>query len=342
MPDFVFPTSAELRQIAQDKLPRLERDRPIFQILPTEESDAELLMWDQYDNYTGLQQLRGLGGAPNKVTRVGAKRYITEPGVYGEFITIDEVEMTRRRKIGSFNEPADISELVMQAQDQLLQRRLDRIEYIGWNVLLGTFSVSGSNGVVHTDTYTVQTYNASTWGTAETATPLADFRAVWLKTEGHSVDFGSGAKAYMNKVTANKLLANLNDGDLYGKRTSGLANLLSMSEIEMLMGKEGLPMPAIYHGGYLDDNGVFQKFIPDDRVIVVGNRPSGQVVGNYRYTRNVNNPGMAPGPYMAVIDNGADGAGAAKRIPRTVEVHDGHNGGPVLFFPSAIVVMDVS
>jgi hypothetical protein len=51
-------------------------------------------------------------------------------------------------------------------------------------------------------------------------------------------------------------------------------------------------------------------------------------------TRNANNPGAAPGAYQKVVDNTDD-------VPRTVIVHDGHNGGPVVYYPSAICVMTV-
>jgi len=334
--DFVFPTSAELTEIAQEKMPRLEQDRPIFRLLPTQEADAPLLMWEQRDNYRGLQQLRGLDGAPHHVQRVGLSRYQMQPGYYGEFINLDETELTLRRQTGTFGTPVDITTLVLEAQDQLLQRRLDRIELIGWTVLQGTFSVAGLNGIVHTDAYSVQTYNATTWATAATATPLADFRAVQLLSRGRSVNFGRGATAFMNRGTANALLGNTNDADLYGKRTSGLANLLSMAELNQLEAKEDLPALEVYDEGYLDDAGVFQLFIPNGTVIVTGQRPAGQVMGEYRFTRNVNNPDMRPGPYMKVIDRGET------QVPRRVEIHDGHNGGPVLFFPGAIVVMDVS
>jgi hypothetical protein len=76
-------------------------------------------------------------------------------------------------------------------------------------------------------------------------------------------------------------------------------------------------------------------FIPNNKVVVVGTRPAGQRVGEYRITRNANNPDLGPGPYMKVVDNGED------KVPREIDVHDGHNGGPVLYYPGAIVVMSV-
>jgi hypothetical protein len=48
-------------------------------------------------------------------------------------------------------------------------------------------------------------------------------------------------------------------------------------------------------------------------------------------TRNVNNANSAPGPYTKVIDRGE------LQVPRTIEVHDGHNGGPAIFYPSAVI-----
>ena len=47
MANFVYPTSAELIQIAQDKIPALVADRPIFEILPMATSDEFLLLWEQ-------------------------------------------------------------------------------------------------------------------------------------------------------------------------------------------------------------------------------------------------------------------------------------------------------
>lgn len=337
MSDFVYPSSAALIQIAQDKMPNLVQNREIFKILPMRNVNEALLRWEQKDNYIGLQQVRGLNGAPNRVAKVGAKGYIMQPGVYGEFLELDEEELTTRRALGTFGTPIDISDLVMAAQDQLLNRRLDRIESIGWNILQGTFSVAGPNGaVMHTDTYSPQTFAAGVpWSTYATATPLSDFRAVKLLHLGHSVSFGRDATAYMNQVTANRILLNTNSADLYGRRTAGLGTFNLISEIDTLFAGDDLPKIRIYDDFYIDDSGTSQRFLSTGTVIVVGKRPAGQVIGEYRMTRNINNNNGEPGPYMKVIDS------QDKAVPRTVQVHDGHNGGPVIEFASAIVVMSV-
>jgi hypothetical protein len=332
-----YPTNAELQQVAQDKLPNLMANRPIFQILPIRNVDAALLIWEQKDNYLGLQQVRGLNGDAPRVKRTGAKRYIMEPGVYGEFENIDEAEITLRRPLGQFTGPVPIDDLIMECQDKLLARRLDRIEYIGWQLLqTGTFSVSGPNGtVLHTDSFAIQTASrAVDWDSAATATPLADFHAVQLLAHGHSVSFGPQSKAYMNQATFNKMAANTNAADLYGRRTQGFGTPNTRNDINVLFVGEGLPQIEIYDLGYLDDAGSFQPWIADDKVIFVGQCFGNQVVGEYLMTRNANNPNAAPGAYQKVIDD-------ENEVPRHIEVHDGHNGGGVLYMPSAVVVLSV-
>lgn len=335
---FLYPTSVELTTIAQDKMPRMIANRPIFDILPVRKVDTHTLRWEQKDNYVGLQQVRGLGGEPPRVKRIGSKTYQMDPGVYGEKSDIDEIELTTRRPFGQWDGQVSIEDLVMELQDQLLLRELDRIEQIGWTLLTtGTFSISGPGGVVmHTDSFTLTTYAAGVaWGTSATATPLADFRAVKLLGRGKSVNFGTGAVAYMNQTTANQLLTNTNANDLAGRRTSGLASVASMADVQTLLAGEDLPRIVVYDEGYIDESNTFQLFIPNNKVVVVGQRPAGQTVGEYRMTRNASNPGMAPGSYTKVVDNGDEA------VPRLITVHHGHNGGPVLYFPSAIVVMTV-
>lgn len=339
MADLNFPTSNELMLIAQDKIARLVQDRPVFDFFPIENSDSTQLTWEQEDNYLGLQQIRGLNGDPPKVIKTGVKRYTMMPGVYGEFEPIDEIELTLRRQFGTWATPVSIDDLVMRVQDKLLLRRLDRIELIIWTLMTtGTFSVAGpSSAILATDSYTVQTFSAGTsWGTFATSTPLADVRAIQLLARGHSVAFNASAQMYMNRVTFNNMISNTNSADLGGRRGAGLSTINSPGALSQLLAQDDLPNIVVYDEGYLaEPSGTFTPFIPNNKVVVVGKRPGNANIGAYRMTRNVNNPDMGPGAYQKVIDHGED------RVPRSIEVHDGHSGGVVIFFPSAIVVASV-
>jgi len=68
------------------------------------------LEWEQEDDYTGLQQgSRAEWPAATRATRSG-KRFVMEPGVYGEHMVVDEKEMTVRRKWGDLTDASiDIS-----------------------------------------------------------------------------------------------------------------------------------------------------------------------------------------------------------------------------------------
>lgn len=337
MADFVYPSDVQLTQIAQTLLPRLQENRAGFNIFPMVDVDAHLLEWEQMDNYIGLQQIRGLNGDPIRVKPVGLKRFLMEPGTYGEYGLIDERELTTRRPMGQFSGRINITDLVLMRQNQLLLRRLDRIEHIIWTLLItGTFAVADGAITMHTDSYTFQTFTASVaWGTPATSTPLADLRTTQLKSRGYSVDFGGRSTLYMNRTTFNQLLSNTNAADLGGRKAAFGESINGPAGVNRVLGQDDLPNIQIYDQGYLDSSGVFQLFIPNNKALLVGARIGDQRVGEYRMTRNASNDNMAPGAYMRTIDRGQE------RIPRSIEVHDGHNGGPVIYFPSAIVVMTV-
>src|SRR5262245_3796482 len=225
MTTYQYPTNSELQLIDRELAAVLTMDNPLFDIMPIVDVNAFDLLWDIPNNITGLTNLRGLNGQPGNVSRLGANRFKVRPGVYGEFLTIDEEEMTTRAQLGTYNIPIDVTDLVRECQDQLVNRRISIITKIGWLLLTtGTFSVvNSSSGITHTDTFDPQDYDASTWATHNTATPLADLRAVKLKQRGKGVSFGRMAKAFMNQGVANDMMANTNASDLAGKRQQGLA-----------------------------------------------------------------------------------------------------------------------
>jgi len=334
---FILPTNVQLTQIAQDLIPQLRQNRVIFDIMPTRNVDTAHVEWDQEDNYTGLQQIRGLDGKPTRVLKTGFKRYIMNPGIYGEFMRADETELTELRIPGSFDQPIDLTNWVARAQIRLLQRQDDRLELIGWSALQGTFSVAQGSTVMQTDTFNVQTYTSTVpWATYATATPLNDFRQVQLLHRGHSVNFGAGANAYMNQGTFNNLVNNTNNADLYGRRVTGLATANSLAGVNQILEADNLPTIVIYDQGYLDDTGAFNLYIPTNKTVLIGKRPGNVPIAEYLMTRNINTPGFAPGMYMDVVDHLQRGGD----YPRNVDLHLGHNGGPAIYFGSAVAVIN--
>lgn len=334
-----FPTSSELMVIEQEWLPTLTEDDAAFQLMPIVNRDTALVEWEQKDNFTGLMQIRGLDGEPPVVPPVGWKKYRMEPGAYGEWASIKETEMTSRRVPGTFNQPISLEDLVMERQEQLLSRRIDRLRWIIWTLLVtGTFTVPGVNGqVLHAGSFTIQTATSSIpWTTTATATILADLRSLLLLFVGKSFQFGPSARFFMNRVTFNAMLSNSNPADLGGRRATGGATFNGLNDINRILVDLELPTIEIYDKGYYPDGGgAFTRFIPNGKVVAVGQRPNGESVGEFQMTRNANNQGFAPGPYTFVSDS----LDSNKPVPRKVRVDDGFNGGPALFYPGAVVVL---
>jgi hypothetical protein len=335
MANYSYPTSYELTQIGRDFMAAMALNDPIFRHFPIVDSANHLLEWWQKDNYRGLQMVRGLNGEPGRVAALGGKKFIMEPGVYGEFLPIMEDELTRRAAWASRGEVIDLSELVTEKTEQLTVREISRIRQILWALATaGAFSVVNEHGaVVHSDTYTTQTYDTLVpWSTGASATPIRDMQAVALKDEGFSLSLGPDAVAYANRRTVFQALNNTNNDDLGGRRV--LQGPFSLTDANRIFIEQGLPPLEIMDDGYYDDAGVFQLFLPTGTVVVFGQRPGNEPAGEFRRTRNANNPGFAPGPYDEVYVN--------PKPPKNIEVHRGMNGGPALFYPSSIVRMNVA
>lgn len=333
-----YPTPMELREVEQNLLPTIVEDDPVFSVFPIVETANSRVRWRQKDDFTGLQQIRGLNGQPRNVRMVGYNEYEYKPGVYGEFVTLDEDELTERGAIASYDEPMPIDDMVSDAQTFLLQRRIDRIRYIIFTLLTtGTFSVPNGRGeILHYDTFNLLALTAGVpWSTVATAVPMANIRAAQQLSLGQSVSFGEGAEMWMNQVTLNNLLSNNNANDFFGKRVGGGNTVNEVGDINRILLANGLPTIVVYDRVYKDDSGTVQKFIPNGKVILIGRRTNNAKLGEYRMTRNAVNPKGEPGAYTRVIDR------REREVPGGIDVHDGHNGGPIIWFPGAIVVLSV-
>lgn len=337
MIDYQYPTTRELRQINPEKIQDLTRERPTFSIFPMVDSQYWTLEWTQKDNWRGFQQLRGLNGEPSYVQMVGEKSFSAQPGVFGEYATVDEKMMTLRAQssIGASG-PVNISDLITERQDYLNNREVDLIEYTHWKALLdGQFTFLGPTGAVYSDQFNIQSVVFSDWSDLANATPLADLLNLKTYTEGKSVSFGSNAKLFMNSKTVSYLLRNKNAADLGGQLAivvGGTKPLKTLGEINSLLQSNDLPQIVEYNEGYFaEGTGTFTKWIPDNAMSLVGARTNGDTLGEYRLCRNVNNPNGEPGRYEKVIDH------LDRKVPRTIEVHRGHNGGLVIFYGSAFL-----
>lgn len=342
---YTYPVSREIMAIAPKKIARLSETRVGLQILPVRGVNAAMIEWTQKDNYYGLQKLRGYGGSPTRVNPIGQKTYRYEPAVYGEFTSHDEQELSTRAGSAVGDVVVDITDLIAEDQDQLLQRELDRIEQIIWTLLVsGTFAIAqprgdGTTTVVFTDTFEIQTITATTaFSDYDNSFPLRTLRQMKILGRGKGVTFGRKAKCYINATTETHLLNNSNPKDLGGKVVT-TGDFRTLEDINKVFAAADLPQFEVYDEGYYDDNNAFQLFIPDNKMVVVGAHQSNEKLGEYIKTRNVY-AGNSASSY-SLVKNYMTGENAPVEIGKGLEVHQGHNGGPVLYHPGAIVVFNV-
>lgn len=343
MPTYAYPTSAEITKIDPLLLAQEVADDPLIGpngLFPIKYTDADMLVWDQRDSYAGLMQFRGLNGDPPRVKRLNDKRYKVEPGYYGEFLEVDEAEMTRRSQPGSFNVPIQVGDLVTECHDQLMIRQNNRMRQICSTLLTtGTFVILDKEGVVGAqDSYKFQVYAAPiSWATRATATPINDLRQIPILGRGQSVNFGSAAEVWMTQVTFNNMLGNTNINDIRGERLNFGQTVKSLADVNQVMSANNLPTIVIYEMGYNDDTQVFRTFIPDNLVVYVGRRTNGASLGEFRMTKNMNAPG-GRGVHDKVVPRGMTDDSPP---PAKIEVHRGFHGGCVLFYPGAVFVLQV-
>jgi hypothetical protein len=343
MPTYSYPRSAELTSIDPVLLQAEVANDPLLGpggAFPIETTDTDMLIWEQRDTYLGLMQFRGLNSDPPRVKRVGSNRFRVEPGYYGEFLEVPEDELTRRAAPATWATPIPIDDLVAEGQEQLTVRQTNRMRWILWTLLTtGTYTVLDKDGAIGaSDAITLRTFTATVaWATVATATPLADFRTLPISARGTSASFGSAATAYMNQQTWNYLIANTNASDIRGERLNDSRTVQSVGDVNTVFLNNALPKVAIYDGGYLNDSGVYTLFIPDNKVVVVGQRTNGAPLGRFRLTRNVAAPN-GRGVSMHVVERGM---APNQAPPPKIEVHRLLNGGPVIWYPNSIFIMNV-
>lgn len=334
VPAILFPTAVSLELVRPQVEASIDlTNDPLLSRCPITTDESDVVMWERGRSTGGLQGLRGIGGLPNRVELKGADRYIMEPGYYGDFVMIDEMQKMRLRAVGKWTYEGATS-LLQEAARVLYIRYLQRVKQIVRDALLfGRIHITNGQGLIYAAQFDNQTLRGSDWGTAGAATPLADFTLLQDTYALNGANFGEQAVALVNLRTANKLLANTNAADLGGKRFDGGATLSDLTQVNNLLLRRGQPQIRIWNDVYHDEDGNLTPWIPDDYVLVMGIPAFGQRIGTYKLTRNVGNPNAAPGRFTYVKDE--------PDFPFPTKVSEGHNGGFAFYCPEAVVAMYV-
>lgn len=350
MPGLVlkFPTNVEMDATTQE----YSRDAVKLQgqtILGQTMNNTQRVEWDELDNERGRTSVHTMDTDPIVKGRPGSALKSYEPIPHKEAELVKESEMLKARAWGTLGGVISIEDLVMERFRAAMGKDDITIEVEIWSALSGALSIN-ENGFILSETFPIQEFTPTiAWDQVATATPLKDFNAIKLLFRGTGAS-AQGAQCWVNAGTFNKLLENTNADDLRGFNVENFKSAaFDLDQFNKLLEARGLPVFKIYDEGWYDDAGNFQLFIPTGKAIIIGRRPPGQPVGEYKTTqtlhRNVNGV-PAPGRFAFITTNDkpnaigmttvslADlGAGANPNI----KVVHGVYGGPVIKYPRSVV-----
>lgn len=323
MPDISYqlPLNRDYRVVVAQYVPLALEQNPIFRIMPLDRTDKAAIYFRQQGFPTGVMDKRGYDGTPVIVKPIPQQLYCWMPEVYANESLITEKELT---EWGQFDNNAgagglvDLTELIYERTRHLVTRMLNRIIKNGWDFLVyGNYQVVErvQGSVVHSDYRPINQVTAFTpWSDTLNSDPIADMYA-WITaySQGTTVNYASdatcfGAGAYMNEATWAQMWANRNPNSLLWGARGALGSTIGINigTINQYMASWGLPPIYILSGdqrGYYDDNGNFQKWIPDGKVVFVGCGVA--PVGHFWLTRNMLTGG-APEIYSDYSFGGQD------------------------------------
>lgn len=333
----VMPERAELIEIGKDVMDRLTLEgNPIFQHMPVKTTNEDAIIFEQEYDTIGMQHARAVGGPSHRVQALDAKRIRVDPFACGDNALITEEDIKSRRQLGTFGTHANITDMVLKKQSQLIHREVARIMYTGWTMLAeGAVTNTAPDGQqVWTDTFPVNDYLITIpLSTYASATPIKDLRLMRNLQRGKGVKFDGTAVMYVNQDVANDFLNNRNPDDLWGIRQGGGNTVNGLKGINQVLAEENLPTMVIMDEGFKTNQSTEQQFIPYKRILVVGKRPDNEPLAEYRMTFNPSTG--SGGAHDFVIDS----VDVGQPVPRWVKVERGHFGGPCLYRPGGFVRM---
>ncbi len=329
----------KLRQITQRKLPVKMDKRLIFKWFPIVSTKETYLQWEQRDVYKGVQNARGLGGTTGAAKRPSVNAYRVPPGYYGDHFTITEADLINLRKVGDWEQLKTYEEQFDEASEVLTERYLNRLELSCAQILTtGGYTASNINGQqYHQDVFNIQQFTPGTlFSDLANSTPLNYFRDVIAQMRlGVSVTFKDGA-LLMSRPTFNLIMKNTNANDAGGKRLAVGSNINSLEDVNKYLAADDLPVIEIVDENYyVEGASIATRYFTNGKIVVVGHREDGEQIGEYRLTPAAQNQNMQPGEWFTVEDR-------RMKDPYDVTLRMGHNGGPVVYHPEAMAIINAA
>lgn len=282
------------------------------------------VMWDVIGATKGFTNLGALDEEPNLVDQRSVTTKTATPLYYKEAIRIGESQLCLMREPGSEN-AEKAQAMIFRAVEQLNTRLNTLREAKALEALCGALTVGEE--VVK---YGVQEFKSeSRWDDATNADIRGDLNAAveMLQATGSTEIVMIADRSVYAILAKNKEFSGAMFGSDVAKQlgAEGLARLLPD-----FLGL-GITECRVSRQSYIDDAGNKVKFMPSDKVLLIGK--NGQRIMDYASVKNAYT--NSAGPFAVVQDHQADSL-----VPH-VDIVAGLYGIPVIYQPNNVVCMTV-
>lgn len=334
-----FPSTREISHIVRNR--SVDPKRFIGAgFCPVTDHYAKDIEYDVLSASTGMTKAHNVGTDPKVVKLPGQTLKRMGTGYWKETYRINEAELLYTRQAGTINQRAG-RDLVLKRALEFDDRLETRLEWLRWQPPVAGQLVVDENGVKYTVDYGMPAANKpelvgnDLWSAKDTADPITNITTWLMLYRGTGA---RGVEAYFNMNVAGYLAKNAVIRELL-KQTQYAMNLSADNidkALKLLFPKLDFTM---YDEGYVDDNGNFQPFIPDDRFVIRGQGQTNELVMDFASTISLHNGTLEnpqPGKFAVIEDE------SAKQKNPHIDITVGIYGLPRLFHPNWIISAKVA
>lgn len=304
--------------------------------------DPTGVSWDVLPVTQGMTKPSGLDAKHELIPHRGFGTKRSATAFWGEAMQLNHTDLLILRGTGPDYRRRKAADKVARMQKDLKTRGAVRIEWLIWQAITtGAIVIDDPKVKINVDYEIPNAHKwqvGVSWDNYASATPLQDLQDVDERFDGD----GCQARYYiMNRKTAKHLSRNTAVQNLV--KNSALVQQIGLKK----MGPLALELAGIggeiviYDRGYVADGGTYTRFIPDNKVIVIGegvDNLQSDPLGYFASTPDLRNGGYVNprgGFWTVVKDRTQDEENPYYKITT------GWNGLPVIFRPYWIQIITV-
>jgi Phage major capsid protein E len=345
---YTIPTNLELRPPIQNYVQNVDSLLGM-QLIPVENSFAQVIETEEIDHDDGMTAAHLLGTEPKIDARPASKKFRYEPLYFKETDVLNEADILRARKLGTFGTPISLTEEITKIAKRRAEKTMVRIEWSIWQMLGGRLQYTDNKVKVDEQWTGVQSHSPiADWDELEDATPLDDLDMAGDKFDGTGASM-EGAIIVANRQTWRLMMKNQNDTDLKALDKTMWGNFRFMfgEMAKIVQDKCGATLKS-YDKGYYE-GGAFKKYLPTGEIRIIGKRDFDEKVGKWWSVPSLHITDAAgneqPGYFVLVEANGQESTGSVAQIGNTknpkVEITGGIYGGPNLDYEDNVIKLKV-